>query len=52
MYNLIKGKKFKQIFRPFAFKRNNSENYCIITELKNTNTNDKKQKIHLFGVLM
>ena len=50
MKNPIKGKKFKELFRPFVFKRNNSENYNIITELKNTNTSDKKQKIHLFGV--
>ena len=48
--NPIKGKKFKDIFRPFVFQRNNSENYCIITELKNTNTSDKKQSIHLYGV--
>ena len=43
------SKKIKDgIFKPFDFK--NKKNYCLITELKNTNTMDQYQSIHLYGV--
>lgn len=43
------SKKIKDgILRPFIFK--NKKNYCLITELKNTNTIDQYQSIHLYGV--
>lgn len=46
--NPLSQKKKDEIFRPFIFR--GKKNYCLITELKNTNDNDLKQKIHLYGV--
>ncbi len=46
--NPLSQKKKDEIFRPFEFR--GKKNYCLITELKNTNDNDLKQKIHLYGV--
>ena len=46
--NNISKKQKDNIFRPFIFK--NTKNYCLITELKNTNTADTNQSIHLYGV--
>lgn len=43
------SKKIKDgILRPFIFK--NKKNYCLITELKNTNTSNTSQSIHLYGI--
>lgn len=46
--NPLPLKKKEKIFRPFEFK--GEKNYCLITELKNTNTEDINQKIDLYGV--
>ncbi len=48
--NSLSSKEKEKIFRPFEFKRDNSKNYCLITELKNTNASDLKQEINLYGV--
>jgi len=48
--NPISSKQKENIFRPFKFKRDNSKNYCLITELKNTNTKKTSQSIDLYGV--
>ena len=45
--NPLSQKKKDEILRPFFFR--NKKNYCLITELKNTNDNELKQKIHLYG---
>ena len=46
--NPLSQKKKDEILRPFEFR--GKKNYCLITELKNTNDKDLKQKIHLYGV--
>lgn len=46
--NPLPQKKKDEIFRPFEFK--NKKNYCLITELKSTNDENLKQKIHLYGI--
>jgi len=46
--NPISQKQKDLILRPFEFR--NKKNYCLITELKNTNDDDLTQGIHLFGV--
>jgi len=46
--NPLSQKKKDEILRPFEFR--GKKNYCLITELKNTNDNDLTQKIHLYGV--
>lgn len=46
--NPLSQKKKDEILRPFEFRGNKT--YCLITELKNTNDNDLKQKIHVYGV--
>ena len=46
--NPLSQKKKDEILRPFEFR--GKKNYCLITELKNTNDNDLTQKIHLHGV--
>ncbi len=40
----------EKIFRPYFFKRNNSKNYCLLTELKNTNSDEFFQELDLYGV--
>jgi DNA-directed RNA polymerase subunit L len=47
--NPISEKEKEKIFRPYVFKRNKSKNYCLITELKNTNSEQYKQEIDLYG---
>lgn len=46
--NPLSQKKKDEILRPFEFR--GKKNYCLITELKNTNDNDLKQKIHFYGI--
>ena len=46
--NPLSQKKKDEILRPFEFR--GKKNYCLITELKNTNDSDLKQGIHLYGV--
>lgn len=46
--NPLPQKKKDEILRPFEFR--GKKNYCLITELKNTNDSDLKQGIHLYGV--
>jgi len=46
--NPLSQKKKDEILRPFEFRK--KKNYCLITELKNTNDNDLLHKIHLYGV--
>lgn len=46
--NPLSQKKKDEILRPFEFR--GKKNYCLITELKNTNDIDLKQGIHLYGV--
>lgn len=46
--NPLSEKKKENIFRPFIFKK--EKNYCLITELKNTNTEDMQQTLDLYGV--
>ena len=48
--NPLSDKEKDKILRPFIFKRNNSKNYCLITELKNTNSPEFKQEIDLYGI--
>lgn len=43
----LSQKEKDKIFRPFNFR--NTKNYSLITELKNTNTEDKYQEIHFYG---
>ena len=40
----------EKIFRPFYFERNKSKNYCLLTELKNTNSEEYTQEIDLYGI--
>lgn len=46
--NPLSEKKKENIFRPFIFKK--EKNYCLITELKNTNTENMQQTLDLYGV--
>jgi len=46
--NPISQKQKDSILRPFYFR--NKKNYCLITELKNTNDINLCQEIHLYGV--
>jgi len=49
-YDLLKPltqKEKEKILRPFEFR--GSKNYCLLNELKNTNTEDTFQSIHFFG---
>jgi len=46
--NPLSKKKKENIFRPFIFKE--TKNYCLITELKNTNAEDLSQEINLYAV--
>ena len=46
--NPLSQKKKDEILRPFEFR--GKKNYCLITELKNTNDNDLKQKINCYGI--
>lgn len=48
--NPISEKEKESIFRPYVFKRDKSKNYCLITELKNTNSKNFKQEIDLYGI--
>ena len=43
----LSQKEKDKIFRPFEFRGN--KNYCLITELKKTNTEDTYQEIHFYG---
>jgi hypothetical protein len=45
----LSQKEKDKIFRPFEFRGN--KNYCLITELKQTNTEDNYQEIHFYGTL-
>lgn len=46
--NPLSKKNKENIFRPFIFRE--TKNYCLITELKNTNAEDLSQGINLYGV--
>ena len=46
--NPISQKQKDSILRPFTFR--NKINYCLITELKNTQDINLSQEIHLYGV--
>ena len=46
----VNDKEKEKIFRPFYFERNKSKNYCLITELRNTNSNEYLEEIDLYGV--
>ena len=49
-YDLLKPltqKEKDKILRPFEFR--GSKNYCLLNELKNTNTEDTFQSLHFFG---
>ncbi len=51
-YDLTKPlsqKEKDKIFKPFEFRGN--KNYCLINELKQTNTEDNYQEIHFYGTL-
>jgi len=43
----LNEKQKEEIFKPFVFK--NEKEYCIITELKSTNTEETKQQLELYG---
>ena len=43
----LSQKEKDKIFRPFEFRGN--KHYCLITELKSTNTEDTHQEIHFYG---
>jgi DNA-directed RNA polymerase subunit L len=45
----LSQKEKDKIFKPFEFRGN--KNYCLITELKQTNTEDNYQEIHFYGTL-
>ena len=47
MDNPLSQKRKDEILRPFRFR--GSTNYILITELKNTNSEDLKQELHCFG---
>ena len=47
MNNPLSQKRKDEILRPFQFR--GSTNYILITELKNTNSEDFKQEIHCYG---
>ena len=49
-YNLKKklsNKEKDNIFKPFSFR--NKKNYCLLVELKNTNSEDTCQELHFYG---
>ena len=46
--NPLSKKNKESIFRPFVFRE--SKNYCLITELKNTNTENLSQGLNLYGI--
>ena len=49
-YDLLKPltqKEKDKILRPYEFR--GSKNYCLLNELKNTNTEDTFQSLHFFG---
>ena len=46
--NPISQKQKDSILRPFTFRK--QKNYCLLTELKNTNDVNLSQEIHLYGV--
>ena len=46
--NPLSMKEKDKIFRPFEYK--NKKNYCLITELKTTNTEGVSQEINLYGI--
>ncbi len=47
MNNPLSQKRKDEILRPFQFR--GKTNYILITELKNTNSEDLKQELHFFG---
>tara|TARA_B100002051_G_scaffold144086_1_gene136607 strand:+ start:1779 stop:2996 length:1218 start_codon:yes stop_codon:yes gene_type:complete len=44
----LSEKEKEKIFKPFKFQGSNE--YCLISELKTTNSKNKKQKLELYGV--
>tara|TARA_B100001287_G_C22680556_1_gene530108 strand:- start:1675 stop:2961 length:1287 start_codon:yes stop_codon:yes gene_type:complete len=46
----LSDKEKEKIFRPFYFEKNKSKNYCLITELKNTNTDEYVEELDLYGI--
>ena len=40
----------EKIFRPFYYEKNKSKNYCLLTELKNSNSEQNFQEIDLYGI--
>ena len=43
----LSQKEKDEIFRPFEFR--NKKHYCMINELKNTNSDDTYQELHFYG---
>jgi len=48
MENPLSEKEKEKIFRPFKFQGSNE--YCLISELKTTSLENKKQELELYGV--